>query len=84
MLTSSKFAVPALSLSSYKNILLRNSQEAGEGQGGPDLCNRRSCEHLTIGGEAGDSDCANTEKGEEEEAFMLCAVIAVHVILLNL
>lgn len=68
--------MPALSLSSYKGILLRNTQEAGEGEGGLDLCDMRSCERLTISREAGDSDSANTKEGEGEEAFMLCAVVA--------
>jgi hypothetical protein len=43
----------------------------------------RSRKRRTVGGEAGKGAGADPEEGEEEEAFVLCAVIfAAHVMLL--
>jgi hypothetical protein len=43
----------------------------------------RSRKRCTVGGEPGKGPGADAEEGEEEEAFVLCAVIfAAHVMLL--
>jgi hypothetical protein len=52
----------------------------GPGRRGTDPRDVRSRKRRTVGGEADQGAGANPEEGEEEEAFVLCAVIfAAHV-----